>query len=157
MSGLQEKAQADAAMRTTVRVDADGHERPGTERVIEDLDVVGLGVGFTPQVELGLQLGAGTRVGEDGSLILLADAAQESTVPGLYVAGEACGVGGAVLSLTEGHVAGRCAAAGSAARARAAGAGTPGAGEDAAAHAAGTGRGALSGPATLAVPGLATG
>lgn len=136
LTGIEE-ADGGTLRATTVRVDADGHARPGTERVIEDLDVVGLGVGFTPQVELGLQLGAGTRVGEDGSLILVADAAQESTVPGLYVAGEACGVGGAVLSVTEGHVAGRCAAVASGARALVAGDGARGADEDAAVQEAG--------------------
>lgn len=98
----------------TVKVDADGAAVPGTERVYTDVDIVGLGYGFTPQIELGLQVGARTRTDTDGSVVLVADEEQSSSVDGVFVAGEITGVGGAVLSVTEGTVAGRGAAARSA-------------------------------------------
>lgn len=103
------------------RVRGDGSEAPGSARIIEDVDGVGLGWGFTPQLELAVQLGAATRQDVDGSLVAVVDAGQRSSVPGLLLAGELTGVGGAVLAVLEGRVAGRV--AGSEARAHAAGMG----------------------------------
>jgi D-hydroxyproline dehydrogenase subunit alpha len=77
----------------------------GSEREIA-CDTVAVGYGFTPQLEIPLQLGCETRLGADGSLIAVADHQQRATVPGVYLAGEVCGVGGAELSLVEGQLAG---------------------------------------------------
>jgi thioredoxin reductase len=96
---------------TTAKVDANGDVRPGTERVFVDVDIVGLGYGFTPQIELGVQLGLETRTDVDDSVVLVADERQASSRDGVYVAGEITGVGGSVLSVVEGGVAGRAAAA----------------------------------------------
>ncbi|MPV39219.1 FAD-dependent oxidoreductase, partial [Georgenia subflava] len=90
------------------RTDADGLVI-GQETTV-DADTVALGWGFTPQLELPLMLGVATAIGADGSLVVRVDPAQRSSVPGLYVAGEATGVGGAVLAVAEGHIAGRAAA-----------------------------------------------
>jgi thioredoxin reductase len=95
----------------TAKVDSAGTVIAGTERVFEDVDVVGLGYGFTPQIELGVQLGLVTRTDVDDSVVLEADASQSSSQDGVFVAGEITGVGGWLLSVTEGHVAGRAAAA----------------------------------------------
>lgn len=95
----------------TARVRASGELVPGSERLIEGVDGVGLGWGFTPQLELPVQLGVDTRQDVDGSLVAVVDAAQRSSVPGLLLAGEITGVGGAVLAVREGLVAGRVAAA----------------------------------------------
>ncbi|QIK64904.1 FAD-dependent oxidoreductase [Leucobacter viscericola] len=97
----------------TARVDARGAVVAGSERDIEGIDGVGLGWGFTPQMELPVQLGVETRVDADGSLVGVVDEACRSSVPGLFLAGELTGVGGAVLAVIEGRIAGR--AAGSAA------------------------------------------
>lgn len=88
------------------RIDKSGRV---TETGIAELavDAVGLGWGFTPALELIMMVGAGTELGADGSLITTVDAAQRSTVPGVYVAGEACGVGGAALAVVEGELAAR--------------------------------------------------
>lgn len=67
-------------------------------------DLVALGWGFTPSLELPLMLGADTRKDADGSLVVTVDAFQRTGVPGLYVAGEATGVGGAVLARQEGRL-----------------------------------------------------
>jgi NAD(P)H-nitrite reductase large subunit len=80
----------------------------GTERTIE-CDTLAVGWGFTPQLELPLELGCATRVDTDGSLVCVVDDDQQGSVPGVFIAGEACGVGGAVLALVEGAIAGAAA------------------------------------------------
>ncbi len=94
----------------TARVRSDGTVIAGSEREIDGIDTVGLGWGFTPQMELPVQLGAGTRQDVDGSLVAIIDEDQRSTVSGLFIAGELTGVGGAALAVLEGRVAGRTAA-----------------------------------------------
>ena len=95
----------------TARVRANGEIIAGSEREITGVDGVGLGWGFTPQLELPLQLGVETRVDVDGSLVGIVEDSGLSSVPGLYLAGEITGVGGAPLSVIEGEIAGRSAAA----------------------------------------------
>jgi thioredoxin reductase len=93
----------------TAQLDRDWNIRPGSEREI-DCDTVAVGYGFTPGLELAVQLGCATRLDADGSLVAIVDAQQRSSMPGVYVAGEATGIGGSALSITEGEIAGRHAA-----------------------------------------------
>ena len=72
-----------------------------------DVDALLVSHGFTPQLELLLQAEPGTRVDGDGSLVVVVDAQQRTSVPGLLATGEVTGVGGATLALLEGYVAGR--------------------------------------------------
>ncbi|GAA3843994.1 NAD(P)/FAD-dependent oxidoreductase [Brevibacterium ammoniilyticum] len=95
----------------TARIDRLGEVVPGTERILEGIDAVGLGWGFTPQLELPVSLGAATRVDVDGSLVGVVDDEQRSSVPALFLAGEVTGVGGAALAVAEGQAAGSAAAA----------------------------------------------
>lgn len=88
---------------TVARVGADGaltHFRH------QEVDAVAMGWGFTPQLEIPVQLGARTVRDEDGSLVVCTDQMQRASVPGLYVAGETCGIGGAAKALAEGELAG---------------------------------------------------
>ncbi|MET9223495.1 FAD-dependent oxidoreductase [Streptomyces sp. NPDC003300] len=86
--------------------------RPVTARATEvAADLVALGWGFTPALELPLALGARTRVDVDGSLVAAVDAWQRASVPGVYLAGECTGVGGAALALREGRLSGLAVAA----------------------------------------------
>ncbi len=94
------------------KVDADGAVIAGTEQLLEDVDVVGFGWGFTPQVEIAVALGAETSIDADGSLVCVVDGQQATNIAGLYLAGEVTGVGGAVLAVAEGLVAGAAAATG---------------------------------------------
>jgi thioredoxin reductase len=87
------------------RLDARWRIVPGTRRQLE-CDTVAVGYGFTPQTEIPLQLGCAMDRDADGSLTARVDTRQRSTVPGVYAAGEACGVGGAQLACTEGELAG---------------------------------------------------
>lgn len=95
---------------TTATLDRDWNTISGSEREIA-CDTVAVGYGFTPQSEIPLQLGCATALGVDGNLIATADDRQRSSVDGVYLAGEACGVAGAAASVAEGHIAGLHAAA----------------------------------------------
>lgn len=94
---------------TVARLDASGHVVPGTERRIA-ADAVAVGWGFVPRLELLLALGCRTSVDLDGSLVVRTDERQQTSVPDVYAAGEACGVGGAALAVVEGELAGLAAA-----------------------------------------------
>ena len=95
---------------TTCKVDSSGTPIAGTERRYE-VDVVGLGWGFTPSLELPVMVGAQTRRDVDGSLVAVVDDQQRSGIPGVYIAGEATGVGGASMAVAEGKLAALTAAA----------------------------------------------
>ncbi|MEV4808893.1 NAD(P)/FAD-dependent oxidoreductase [Micromonospora avicenniae] len=84
------------------RVDRDGRPTGPEQEIAADL--VALGWGFTPSLELPLMLGAQTAMDTDGSLVVAVDDRQRSSVDGLYVAGEATGVGGAALAVHEGRL-----------------------------------------------------
>lgn len=94
---------------TVARLDRTGHVVPGSERRV-DADAVAVGWGFVPRLELLLALGCATRVDVDGSLVVQADEQQQTSVPGVYAAGEACGIGGSALAVVEGELAGLAAA-----------------------------------------------
>lgn len=101
----------DAVQAVSVaRLDREWNVVPGSTRVVE-CDAVAVGWGFTPQLELPVGLGADTHVDVDGSLVVTVDERQASSVPGVFVAGEATGVGGATLAVVEGEIAGLAAAA----------------------------------------------
>lgn len=89
---------------TVSTLDRDGRAKPGTSRELE-VDLVALGWGFTPSLELVTSVGGGTRVDVDGSLVAVVDEQQRTTVPRVYAAGEATGVGGASLAVLEGELA----------------------------------------------------
>lgn len=86
---------------TTIRHDAAGRPIAGSRRRYE-VDAVGTGWGFTPQLELPMQLGCRTVDDGDGNLVTYVGAGQRSSVDGVYVAGEAAGIGGAALAVLEG-------------------------------------------------------
>ncbi|MFE5740167.1 FAD-dependent oxidoreductase [Streptomyces celluloflavus] len=92
------------AMVRVASLDADGSTLPGTERRIE-ADTVGVGWGFVPQLDLLIPLGCDLADAGDGTMAAAVDDGQRTGVPGLYAAGETCGVGGAVLAVSEGAIA----------------------------------------------------
>lgn len=83
---------------------------PNSERRI-DCDLLAVGYGFTPQIELPLAAGAETALGRDGSLVVVTDRAGRTSRPGVYAAGETTGVGGADLAILEGTLCGEAVAA----------------------------------------------
>jgi NADPH-dependent 2,4-dienoyl-CoA reductase/sulfur reductase-like enzyme len=67
----------------------------------EPCDILACGFGLVPNLELPIMLGCQTRDG-----IVIVNARQESSAPGIYCAGEITGVGGAELAVVEGQIAG---------------------------------------------------
>jgi thioredoxin reductase len=98
----------DQQVRGAVLAKADAAGRPvaGTSREVA-ADLVAFGWGFTPALELPIAAGASTRIDTDGSLVVAVDDQQRASVPGVRVAGEATGVGGAALAAAEGELAAR--------------------------------------------------
>jgi NADPH-dependent 2,4-dienoyl-CoA reductase/sulfur reductase-like enzyme len=88
------------------QADASGQPVPGTSREVP-ADLVAFGWGFTPALELPIATGASTRIDADGSLVVAVDDQQRTSAPGVRVAGEATGVGGAALAVAEGELAAR--------------------------------------------------
>ncbi len=96
---------------TVAPVDRDG--RPDRARAARiEVDTLAVGWGFVAQLELPLALGCATTIALDGAVSVLVDDEQRTDVPGVLVAGEACGIGGAELAVLEGEVAGAAAAGG---------------------------------------------
>jgi D-hydroxyproline dehydrogenase subunit alpha len=87
------------------RLDRRGHLRHDVTPPGLKVDLVALGWGFTPSLDLVTAVGAATRVDDDESLVAAVDDWQRTDVRGVYVAGEATGVGGALLALAEGELA----------------------------------------------------
>lgn len=110
------RADGDDRLATVTVAPLDPSGNPVTTRSRELVaDVLAVGWGFVPQLELPLMLGCRTAAGPDGIAVVLVDSDQQSTVHGVYVAGEISGVGGASLAVVEGEIAG-AAAAGAVAR-----------------------------------------
>lgn len=73
----------------------------GGQTWTEPCDMLACGFGLVPNLELPILLGCQVRDG-----VVVVDARQETSVPGVYCAGEITGVGGAELALLEGRIAG---------------------------------------------------
>ncbi|MGP3980150.1 FAD-dependent oxidoreductase [Streptomyces sp. KR80] len=95
---------------TVSRLDRDWRPVPGTGRRIP-CDALAVGHGLVPQIELATALGCATRRTPDGTDALALDDLQETSVPGIWAAGETGGVGGTQLAQVEGELAGIAVAA----------------------------------------------
>jgi sarcosine oxidase subunit alpha len=92
-------------------IDANWNPVAGTEREI-DVDTICLAVGLTPNCELASQLGCEEAfVAELGGRVSVHNADLETTVPGVYLAGDASGIEEASTAMLEGRLAGLAAAA----------------------------------------------
>jgi len=80
-------------------------------------DRVACGFGLVPNTELGRLLGCAPTPVNGGAQALAVDALQQTSVPGVYAAGECTGIGGSERALAQGRIAG-FAAVGESARAR---------------------------------------
>lgn len=105
------RAHGGSALEAATVAPVDRSGRPDLGRATRhEVDALAVGWGFVAQLELPLALGCGTSVGADGAVSVVVDEGQRTDVPGVFVAGEACGVGGAELAMVEGEMAGGAAA-----------------------------------------------
>jgi len=90
---------------TLAKIDSKFAIKPGSIRQIA-CDSLAVGWGFTPDLSLATALGCASQIDpRDGSLVIEVDEHQETSVPGIYAAGEITGIGGSALALTEGRIA----------------------------------------------------
>lgn len=89
---------------SVARLDRAGRIVPGSEERHE-VDAVGVGWGFTPQLDLALTLGVELAPDAGGTPVVVVDGLQRTSRSRVYAAGETCGVGGAALAVAEGRLA----------------------------------------------------
>lgn len=95
---------------TIARVDEDWRPIPGTEQTLE-VDTICLAVGLSPLSELAWMAGCQfTYIPSLGGHIPLHDKNMETTVSGIYVAGDIAGIEEASTAMEEGRLAGLAAA-----------------------------------------------
>ncbi|MBI2466608.1 MAG: FAD-dependent oxidoreductase [Candidatus Rokubacteria bacterium] len=95
---------------TVSRVDAEWRPVPGTEQTLP-ATALAVGFGFLPSTELTRHLGCAHRFDElRGGWVPGHDDRMETDLPGVYVAGEVAGIGGAHAAMAEGRLAGLAAA-----------------------------------------------
>jgi thioredoxin reductase/bacterioferritin-associated ferredoxin len=95
----------------TAGLDDDWRPIAGTEETLE-VDTVCLGFGFVPQTQLARLAGCEQRhVPEWGGWVPVTSRDMETTVPGVFAAGDGTGVAGAAVAALEGRIAGIAAAA----------------------------------------------
>jgi thioredoxin reductase len=88
------------------RVDSSFTVIPGSERLL-DVDLVCIAVGLRPLAELCFMTGMGfDYLPELGGHVPLHDANMQSTIPGIYVAGDVSGIEEASSAMEEGRLAG---------------------------------------------------
>jgi len=118
-AAIAARAGADGSVShvDVARLDPAGDVVPGTRRRLA-CDALAVGYGFTANIELALMVGCRTVVATDGGLKVLVDDDGQTTVPGVYAAGEITGVGGSALAVVEGELAGHAAGSGTALSAR---------------------------------------
>jgi len=98
------------AVAEIARVDKDGAPIPETERSF-DVDAVCLGYGLLPSYQLAAALGCSLRFDENLQwFVPRHDEDMETSVPGVFVAGDVTDMGGAHVAAAEGRVAGLVAA-----------------------------------------------
>jgi NADPH-dependent 2,4-dienoyl-CoA reductase/sulfur reductase-like enzyme len=98
------KEQLEAVV--VAQVDADWHVVPGTERTLE-ADTLCLSYGFLPSLQLTRNLGCRLEFQPlAGGWVTWHGADQQTSMEGVYVAGEVGGIGGADVAIEEGLIAG---------------------------------------------------
>ncbi|MBU7038025.1 MAG: FAD-dependent oxidoreductase [Theionarchaea archaeon] len=89
----------------TVSLDKDWNHIPGTERKF-DVDTICLAVGLSPSIEFFCQAGCRiAHIPELGGNTPVHSPAMETTVKGMYAAGDAAGIGEANTAMMEGKIA----------------------------------------------------
>lgn len=107
------RADGDQVLESALiaRIDADWQPLPGTEKRLA-CDVICISVGLSPLAELIWMAGCEMAYSKElGGHVPLRDENLETSVPGLYVAGDLAGIEEASAAMVEGRLAGLAAAA----------------------------------------------
>ena len=102
------RAEGDGGVERVVlmKCDRDGKLVPGSD-VIEEADVLCASYGFVPAAQVTSMLGCEHRYDANkGGWVPLHDESMQTSVPGIFVAGEIAGIGGAHAAMAEGSLAG---------------------------------------------------
>lgn len=92
------------------QVDRNFRVKPGTERELL-CDALAVSWGFTPDFSIAHNLGLDLHIDpDDGSTVLDVNEYQQTSAKRVFAAGEATGIGGSDLAMTEGEIAGIAAA-----------------------------------------------
>ncbi len=103
---LRVEGEGGVQRAVTAQVDARWQPVPGTETTY-DVDVVCLAVGLSPLAELAWMAGCQfAHLPELGGFVPLHDASFETTVPGIYVAGDAAGIEEVTTAMEGGRLVG---------------------------------------------------
>lgn len=107
---LKAEGRESVSSATIVKLDELWRRIPGTESVL-NVDVICVAVGLSPLAELLWQAGCSMKyVPELGGHVPIRDCNLETSIPGVYVAGDVAGVEEASAAMVEGTLAGVCAA-----------------------------------------------
>lgn len=109
-SVVRAEGQPDLSAAVIAKIDAQGKVVPGSERRVE-VDLLCTGYGLLPSIELARLLGCEVHhLSVRGGWVPRHDQDQQTSVPGVYVAGEIAGIGGSDVAVAEGRIAGLAAA-----------------------------------------------
>ena len=91
---------------TMARLDSSGAPLPGSERTLRTSGLA-VGWGLVPNIELGREMGCRAEFNRSkGGWVLVVNESQETSVSGIYAAGEPTGIAGGSKALQEGEMAG---------------------------------------------------
>ena len=103
---VEARGQEEVTSAVITQVDREWRRVAGKERTLE-VDTVCLGFGLVPSTELSRLIGCEHRHAPQlGGWIPVHDEYQETSLPGVFVAGDGAGVAGSLVALEEGRVAG---------------------------------------------------
>ena len=104
------QGEEEVSRAVIMKIDGDGHPLPGSETTLE-VDTICLNYGFIPATELPGIAGCEQYFDYNfGAYATKIDENLETSVAGIFAAGETCGIGGADVALLEGQLAGAVAA-----------------------------------------------
>ena len=107
---LEAKGEKEVNSAIICKVDEQFNPIPGNEKELK-VDVICLAVGLTPQTDLARMAGCSFEyLNELGGFVPLHDDNMETTVKGIYIAGDTAGVEEASTAIDEGRIAGIAAA-----------------------------------------------
>jgi len=102
---IQARGEQEVNEAVYARVDRDGNPIPGTEKTVE-VDTVCTGYGLIPSTRLSRLCGCEHKYEPClGAWVPCHDESMETTVPGVFVAGDSTGIAGALVAMEEGRLA----------------------------------------------------